>query len=205
MRFLPGELVGSVTGTYVSKHPDKNYHGDDRPLSVPVKELVLDTQGIVGDRHYGSDMRAGGRMKNLYGVGTVVRNNRHWVAVSSAEVRKISSRLGLDDRLLPEDIGANFTIDGIDGFSSLPPMTYIVISPDLGDVQHPHNVVLVVYAQVLPCKFAGKALETAQGVDCSTTFAKAALGLRGICGWVEKCGIIRPGYKARVLSSTGKD
>ena len=68
------------------------------------------------------------------------------------------------------------------------------------------DVTLVVYAQALPCKIAGKALAQIFDDDSlESKFPKAAIGFRGITGWVEKPGIIKKGYHGWVLTPKGKD
>ena len=102
----------------------------------------------------------------------------------------------------------NLLINGLGELSKLKPMTYLVFSPHKEEFKpgRKEDVVLVVYAQALPCRIAGRAI--AEALDFSPAeqnFAKAAIGYRGTTGWVEKAGFIRPDYKVFALTPTGQD
>jgi len=169
--------------------------------------LILDLEGIQGDRHYGYTAVSGGRLKRVYEPGTVFRNNRQWLAISPVEIKDIRNNLGLDSKLSPELLGANLLLEGVDNLSELAPLSYIVFSPNEDYLaKDPDNVTLVVYAQALPCKIAGRALvKPFDNESLESKFPKASIGLRGLCGWVEKGGIIKPGYTGWILKSKGLD
>lgn len=208
MKFQSEKTKAVVRGVYVSIHPDRSYQGDDYAVTKAVDELILTTEGVVGDRHFGYESISGGRQTNLYARGTRFRNNRQWSAISTTEVERIAQNLGIEGKLTPELLGVNLLIDGIENLTQLPPMTYLSISPEAGDFVsgRPDDVTLVVYAQALPCRYAGKALVDPCGNPAlESAFPKDALGLRGATGWVERGGIIRSGYTVWAMTSTGRD
>ena len=207
MKFEKDSQKVRVVGVYSSKYPDTFYKGPEYFVTDERNQLEFSLEGIVGDRHHGFTAVSGGRMKGLYPKGTVVRNNRMWLGVSPQEIEAIAQGLSIDGRLTPELLGANLVLEGIDALSTLAPMTYLVFSPtEMGKPQDPDNVVLVVYGQALPCTIAGKVLANALGEpSLESRFPAAAIGRRGTTGWVEKGGIIRPGYTGLVYRATGKD
>ena len=207
MKFKKGAVKGKIKGVYISKHPDASYRGDDYFVTEPRQELMLTTQGIVGDMHFGYETTSGGRFTTLYERGNTVRNNRQWLAVSPGEIEKIAGNLEIGSNLTPELMGINILIEGVDKLSDLPPMTYMVVSPNEEfKPKGPEDVVLVVYGQALPCAVAGKALgESIGDATLESRFPKGAMGLRGTTGWVEKGGIIKPDYNVFILNPTGKD
>ena len=208
MKFEKLVLEGRVVELNNSIYPDCDYKGDDYFLTMPVDELNFKIDGIVGDRHRGFTTISGGRLTSLYDRGIEVRNNRMWSAISPQEVYYIDKRLETNNKLTPGLLGINLVIDGLGYLSSLKPMTYLVFSPDQENFKpgRKNDVVLVVYAQALPCRIAGKAI--AQALDAPNAeknFAKVGLGYRGTTGWVEKPGIIKRDYKVFALTPTGQD
>lgn len=205
MKFESLIQKATVIGVYSSKHPP-NYTGDNYFVTEARSELVLDFGGVVGDRHYGTTEPSDSRAKSLYAKGTEIRNNRQWSAISCKELEVIASNLSIPS-LSPELAGVNFLLDGVESVSGLVSMTYVVLSSTAEFTpQHPNNVVLVCYGQMMPCTIAGKALVVPhKDESLETRFPKSALGLRGISGWVEKGGIVRPNYSAFILRPTGKD
>ncbi len=208
MRFEKSILKGNVLQTYVSVHPDPAYDGEDYMFTKQVDLLMLTIEGVRGDRHYGVSTPSGGRFTTLYAKGTAVRNNRMWSAISPTEVAQIDTNLGLEGRLKPEHLGVNFLIDGIPQLTQLPPMTYLVFSSDQTGFKpgQAEDVVLVVYAEALPCVVVGEGIGLELGDESiKGRFPKAAIGIRGTTGWIEKSGIIRPGQAVYALTPTGKD
>ena len=206
MRFKKEKSKANLLGTYVSKYPD-SYEGDDYLVTTPVEELVLTPEGIVGDRHYGYLRDSDTRVKHLYKKGTPVRNNRQWLGISRREIWEIAVNLGVSiHSLTPELLGVNMLIDGIDRLSELPPLTHLVFSPhSYFEAGRDEDVVLVSYCQALPCAVAGKALVKPLSNDAlEFGFPKAALGYRGLLGWVQKGGTIKPGYTIHIKFPTGK-
>jgi len=204
MRLKKDKYKADLLGTYVSKHP-QDYEGDDYLVTEAVEELVLTTEGIVGDRHYGYLRDSDTRVKHLYKKGIPVRNNRQWLGISSSEIWQMAKTLSTPD-LTPELLGVNLLIDGVGDLSELPPLTHLIFSPfNIFEAGRDEDVVLVSYCQALPCTVAGKALaKPFNDASLETRFPKAALGYRGLLGWVQKGGTVRPGYTVHVMFPTGK-
>ncbi len=207
MKFEKERTQLKVISVYNSLHQNKNYKEDDYFVTEKREELHFTLEGIVDDRHFGYETISGGRFTTLYEKGTLVRNNRMWSAISPAEIAQITANLGIAPQLTPELLGINLLIDGIDDLSTLGSMTYLVFSPhDTFEPKRTEDVVLVVYAQALPCRIAGKALvEPYKNEKLESQFPAAALGKRATTGWVEKGGIIKPGYNVWAMIPRGYD
>ncbi|MBI2573525.1 hypothetical protein HYV86_06690 [Candidatus Woesearchaeota archaeon] len=207
MKFEKDLIPFRVAGVYNSVHIDKSYQGDGYFVTQERDHLEFALDGIVGERHRGFTTTSGGRFTTLYERGTQVRNNRMWSAISPFEVSKVAENLILGKKLTPELLGINLLLEGMDTISDLPQGSYLVFSPySEFKPKREENVTLVVYGQALPCTVAGKALvEPLEDPTLERRFPKAAMGLRGTTGWVEKAGIVRPEYYGWVLTPTGKD
>jgi len=216
MEFEKEMIRAKVAGVYISKNPDPLYKGEDYMVCKPVEELRLDIQGIQGDRHYGFEAKAGGRCKRLYQRGQVFRNNRQWSAIAREEIDAIDHKLNLGGKLSADMLGINILVEGVPKLSELPlngGLKYVVISPHQDEYLpgRPEDVVLVSYAQMIPCAVQGKALvHPYQDISLESRFPKAAMAegkisQRGIAGWVEKGGIIKPGNLIWILSANGRD
>jgi hypothetical protein len=207
MNFKTEKTPFRVAGTYLSRHPQKEYEEEDYLVTRRVDEIELTTQGINGDRHHGYTTQTGGRFGGMYKEGTTVRNSRQWSAISQEEIKRIAIKLNLDARLTPEMLGINLVLEGIPAISELAPMTHLLFSPHRDFAkEREEDVMLVVYAQALPCRIAGRAIARETGTsNVERMFPSAALGIRGTTGWVEKGGIIKPGYNGWALTPTGKD
>ena len=174
-------------------------------FTVPKESLTLDLQGIIGERHYGYELISGPRQVAQYQRGTLIRNNRQWTAISPRDIETIQDNLEIQKGLTPELLGINLLLDGQGRLSELSPMTYLMFSKE----DHPFSkgeeaVTLVVYAQVSPCNKAGRAISTSLGeASIAQDFKHKARGYRGITGWVEKGGLIEPGYNCFALTPTG--
>jgi hypothetical protein len=159
----------------------------------PVDPLLLDMGGPVGDRHYGLTMSSDVRQRWLYAEGTQIRNNRQVTIVDVDELAQIAANLGLDE-LAPGTVADNICTAGIADLTSLAPMTRLVFGkPDAG------GPVVVVGGENTPCTLAGMLVEARYGTP-PQKFPKAAIRLRGVSGWVERPGEIRPGDGVRVLA-----
>jgi len=152
--------------------------------SVPivVDELVLDWGGPVGDRHYGETMHSDVRQRPVFERGTVIRNHRQLSLVDVAELDLIAAALGVE-RLSAGLIADNICIDGIPHLTSLPRMTRLIFDG---------GAVLMLGGENLPCTTAGAMVEAVHGTPAHA-FPKAAMGRRGVTGWVEHPGVVRPG------------
>jgi hypothetical protein len=160
----------------------------DSRNNIPTQEtseLRVDLNGFPGDRHYGIDRKSGVREINLYPKGTQIPNFRQWSAVSVEDLDKIAQNMGLDE-VKPEWIGANLLFSGIENFSSLPPLTRIrnTTTP---------ACTLIVYEENNPCRFPQPFIDEGSNQTSSKGFASAAMGLRGIVGWIEQGGVLKSG------------
>lgn len=172
-----------IRGTVVATHvwpPDV-----DRPVA---QDLELDWGGAVGDRHHGVTMLSDTRQTSLYPRGTQIRNNRQVTLVDEAELAAIALAMGLPS-LAPGLIADNICTRGIPDLTSLAPTTRLVFDS---------GAVISVHAENLPCTIAGAMVGSAHGTPAQG-FPKAAMGLRGVTGWVERPGIIRPGDSVEVV------
>ena len=208
MKFAQNKLVGKVESVYLSEHPEPEYEGIDYFVTGQVDQLKLDTAGIIGDRHYGHEASSGGRMTNLYPRGETVRNNRQILIVSPQELESCGRNLGIEGKLSAEDIGANMVVSGLENVSGISPMSYLVINNDPGPVKPSEfNVVLVAYAQAIPCEVAGRCVVDRHGLDegMANKFQKASFGARGLAVYVEHGGVVKPGQYVHVLTPRGLD
>jgi MOSC domain-containing protein YiiM len=152
---------------------------------------VLSYAGLEGDLHAGLTMKAGVRQKHLK-KGTEIRNARQLSLVSDEELAQISRALGvapLDYRWF----GANLLVRGQPGFTKVGPGTRLVFAS---------GAVLCLDGDNDPCTKTGRAVAAGLGLDDETfpsRFVKAAMGLRGLVGWVERPGTIRAGDAVTVV------
>ena len=156
-------------------------------VPIAVDELELDWGGPIGDRHHGVTMRSDTRQKSVFERGTEIRNHRQVSIVDVAELAEIAVHLGIP--VLPPGLVAdNVCTDGIDRLTQLPRMTRLIFEG---------GAVLMLGGENLPCTIAGALVGDALGTR-PEAFPKAAMGLRGVTGWVERPGTIRPGGKVEV-------
>lgn len=154
----------------------------DRDTPLPVDELIIDWGGPIGDRHHGETMRSDSRQKVVFERGTVIRNHRQLSIVDVAELARIAEALGITT-LEPGIIADNICTEGLPELTSLPRMTRMVFSS---------GVVIMLGGENFPCTIAGTLVGHVHGTTPSS-FPKAAIGLRGVTGWVEHPGTVRAG------------
>ena len=101
------------------------------------------------------------------------------------DLADIAAALGIDE-LRPEWIGANLLLGGIPHLSLLPPRTLLIFES---------GATVRIDGDNGPCKKSGKAIAAAIGdrPDIEFGFVAAARQRRGLVGWVEREGLIRPG------------
>ena len=145
--------------------------------------IALGFEGIDGDKHAGFTRAADARVPH-YPRGTLIRNERQVSIVSEEDLAQIAAALELD-RVLPEWLGANLLVSGIDALTLLPP----------GVRMHfPSGAALVVTAENMPCVGPGRVLaDEFKRPKLRSQFAKAALHLRGVLAVVERPGHIATG------------
>lgn len=164
--------------------------GSESPQRVD--ELVLDWGGPVGDRHHGLTMRSDVRQKEVFSRGTEIRNHRQLSIVDIGELAEIAVALGLPE-LGPGTIADNICTEGIDHLTALPPLSRLVFEG---------GAVVITGGENSPCTIAGGLVEERYGTR-PEAFPKAAMGLRGITGWVERPGTIPAGCPVSVVLPTG--
>ncbi len=151
-----------------------------------VKKLTFTLAGIPGDRHAGFHKNSGVRETELYKKGFPIKNHRQWSAVSVEEMEHVAKKMQIE-KVSAEHLGANILIEGIPFFTQLPPLSRLRIG------EGSYQVTLVVYEENFPCKHPQEAM-LSRGIEIKGTgFQKAAVGLRGLVGWVENGGKIQPG------------
>lgn len=172
----PRSLEGRLEATYAAL-------GDDF-VSTARPELLLTFAGIPGDIHSGLTRKSGGR-EPWYKRGTVMRNERQLSLLSVEELAEIAAALRLD-HLPAEWIGANLVVSGVPHFTLLPPRTQLMF---------PSGATIRIDGDNAPCRQAGRALvrHVPDRPDLEFGFVKAAMDRRGLVGWVEREGVIRPG------------
>lgn len=180
--FYEGEIVG------VYRSEMKN-----TLESAALNTIEVDEKGIVGDKHNGILMKSDARQTAQYTRGTVIRNNRQWSAVSVEELVEVSMKMGIEE-IKPEWLGANLLIKGIPNLTKLPPLSMIIIRPDSKD-----KTVLINYFENFPCAGPQKKIIERIGFEPNMGFVPAAMGKRGLVGWVEKSGKISVGDSVKVL------
>jgi hypothetical protein len=160
-------------------------------VTAPVDELALTYEGIPGDVHSGITRKSGGR-EPWYKRGTEMRNERQVTILSRSELAEAAAEMGID-RIEPEWIGGNITLDGIPMLSMLPAATLLFFEG---------GVTLKVDFQNGPCRIAGASIARNLGregdVALALSFVPAAKRRRGLLAWVEKPGTIKSGESVRV-------
>lgn len=171
------KLLGEVVGVFDAPFG----HFQTREADV----ITLTFEGVEGDFHAGYTRRSGGR-EPWYPRGTEIRNERQVSIVAPDELAEIARRMDIRE-VRPEWLGANLLISGVPRLSMLPSGTLLFFRG---------GVTIKVDAQNGPCRIAGRAVaENAHMPDHeagSLLFPKAAKRLRGLVGWVEKPGTIKP-------------
>lgn len=155
-----------------------------------VSEVKVSFEGFVGDRHAGLTREADVRVP-WFPRGTVIRNTRQVSLVSSEELALVAQTLELP-HVLAAWLGANLELAGIPSLTQLPPGTRLFF---------PEDATLVVEGENAPCTGPGKVMEAhhPDRAKLASRFVKAAWKKRGLVGWVERPGVIRPGDSVKVM------
>lgn len=134
-------------------------------------------------------MKAGVRQKHLK-KGLIVRNSRQLSILSLEELALTAQALGVA-RLAPEWLGANIVLSGLSSLTQLAPSTRLVFESGTSVAIDGDNE---------PCVISGGAVARALGdQSLKSRFVKAAMGRRGLVGWVEAEGVIRQGESVTVV------
>lgn len=174
-------LNGRVNGTFVVE--TAAVESTARP------ELMLTYAGVVGDRHEGL-VRPSGAREPWYPRGTPMRNERQLSILSAEELAEIAAVLDLPE-IPGEWVGANLIVSGIPHLTRLPPRSLLLF---------PSGATIRIDGDNDPCRKTGKAImaQVPGRDDIELGFVKAAMGKRGLVGWVEREGAIRAGDAVKV-------
>lgn len=164
---------------------------DDSAVPLITQRLDLDWGGAVGDRHHGLTMSSNARQASVFPRGTTIRNHRQLSIVDESELAEIAVNLGLES-LSAGVIADNICTRGISNLTQLPPMTRLVFEG---------GAVIMLGGENLPCVIAGGLVQERYGTPAHA-FPKAAMGLRGVTGWVEHPGVVAPGQSVQITSGT---
>lgn len=153
-------------------------------ISTPVPQVRVTREGFEGDRHAGKTRRADARSRGVP-KGALIANKRQVSLVSTEELARVAQALGIE-RVEPEWLGANLALSGIPNLTQLPPGCRF---------HFPDGPILVVDGENKPCTGPGRAIQSQVGGPdrLAQAFPKAAMGLRGLVGWVERGGMINVG------------
>ena len=171
MTALPAQtLAARVEGTYVV--------AGRAVASTPRPELILTYEGPSGPR------------EPWYPRGTPMRNERQISIVGAEELAEIATTLGIP-HLDPAWIGANLVLSGLPNLTRLAPRTLLLF---------PSGATIRIDGDNDPCRKSGAAIATQvdNRPDLQFAFVKAAKDKRGLVGWVEREGAIRPGDEVKV-------
>jgi len=157
--------------------------------SVPLDEVEVTWEGLVGDKHFGLTMKAN-RFQGPYPKGTQVRNVRQISILSAEELAEIAQAMNVE-RVDPAWLGGNLMLSGIPNLTKLPAGSRMYFEGGVG---------IVIEGENMPCVTAGGCLadQYPEKPELKTAFPKKAIGKRGLVAWVEKPGVIRKGEKVTV-------
>ena len=174
-------LSGRIDGTFVVETAAVE--------STAHPELLLTYAGVVGDRHEGL-VRPSGAREPWYPRGTPMRNERQLSILSAEELAEIAATLSLP-QILGEWVGANLILSGIPHLTRLPPRSLMLF---------PSGATIRIDGDNDPCRKTGRtiAAQFPGRDDIEFGFVKAAMGKRGLVGWVEREGAIRTGDAVKV-------
>ncbi len=153
--------------------------GEPEPQRVDT--LDLDFGGPIGDRHHGELMSSDVRQSDVFAKGTTIRNHRQLSIVDTAELARIADLMGIPE-IGPGVIADNICTSGIPELTALTPMSRLVFES---------GAVVMLGGENLPCVISGRMVQAHYGTR-PEAFPKAAMGLRGVTGWVERPGSIAP-------------
>ena len=160
----------------------------DTTEPVSVDALELDWGGPIGDRHHGELMASDVRQARVFPRGTTIRNHRQLSIVDVDELAQIAAALEIP-RIDAGTIADNICTAGIPNLTALPRMTRLAF---------PSGAVVMLGGPNAPCTIAGSMVARLHG-SRPEAFPKAAIGRRGVTGWVEHPGSVRPGDAITVL------
>ena len=161
----------------------------DSFVTTSIDHLDLTYAGIAGDLHSGLYRKSGAR-EPWYPRGTPMRNERQLSILSVEEMGEVAAALDLPE-LPPAWIGGNLLLSGIPSLSQLPPRSILMF---------PSGASIRIDGDNGPCRSSGRAIagHVPGRPDLEFGFVKAAKYKRGLLGWVEREGPIRPGDPVKI-------
>ncbi len=156
--------------------------------------LTLTLEGIKGDRHAGRDRAADVRTP-WHARGARIANTRQLSIVSVEECAEIAALLGVSE-VDPALLGANVVVAGLPQLSLMDPASRLLL---------PSGATIFITEQNAPCRHPAEKLARAHGMpQLVASFARAAIGRRGLVALVEREGAIKVGDAVRHLSSPAR-
>ncbi len=159
------------------------------PTPLPVESLELDWGGPIGDRHHGETMASDTRQAKVFPRGTAIRNHRQLSFVDAAELACDRRSAWASSGSRPGIIAENICTEGLPELTAMPRMTRLLF---------PSGAAIMLGGANAPCTIAGGMVAQAYG-SRAEAFPKAAIGRRGVTGWVERPATICPGDPITVV------
>jgi hypothetical protein len=179
------ELSGRVLAVLIAR-------GTDHIRSELLDEVDVTLEGFIGDKHSGWTKPSDGRTK-FYPRGTTIRNSRQVSIISQEETSAIAADLGLKS-ILPEWMGANLLLKGIQDLSVLKPNSRMFFES---------GAVLLITEKNNPCSTLSTEIGShyPDKPELKERIVKCSLGRRGVVAVVELSGKIKKGDTVRVISA----
>ncbi|MCW9042388.1 MAG: sulfurase [Pseudopelagicola sp.] len=148
----------------------------------PLDEMALGFAGVEGECHSGLTRASCSRVLAQHPRGTEIANSRQLSILSAEELEEVAEAIGVEE-FDPAWVGASVILRGLPDFSHLPPSSRL---------QSDSGATIVIDMQNRPCVLPGRVIEKVHpGVG--KAFKDAAVGKRGVVGWVEREGILQVG------------
>lgn len=155
----------------------------DTLRAEPADHLVLSLDGPAGEAHAGRTRPSCSRVLAQHPErGTTIANVRQLTVLSAEELALIAADAGLE-RIDPVWLGASMVIEGIPGFTHVPPSSRL---------QGPDRTTLVMDMENRPCVLPGREIDKDRPGH-GPRFKQAATNRRGVTAWVERAGTLRVG------------
>ena len=164
--------------TWLGRVPDR----DKSLRAEPLEAVALSFAGIEGEAHGGLTRAACSRVVAQHPRGTDIRNVRQLSVVSAEELAEIADAIGVE-ALDPSWVGASMVIEGIPGFTHVPPSSRL---------QAEAGTTIVIDMENRPCHLPAKVIEE-DAPGHGKAFKAAANGRRGVTAWVEREGPLAVG------------
>lgn len=173
---IPTNITGTVTWLGLVPNRQASLQSD------PLQQVTATFSGVAGESHAGPTRASCNRVISQYPLGSEIRNVRQFSILSAEELEKIASALGLET-LEQQWLGASMVVSGIPDFSHLPPSSRLQVAG---------GATLTIDMQNRPCNLPAKVINQ-YAAGFGKAFKQAAVGLRGVTGWVEQEGKIKVG------------